>query len=109
MRHTYIFNAEDASYWVGGIYGSVKEIAYNGFEIEVSANDEVDISTLDAFGDYAEMNQKCKTLEALKQYLQEHLIECRDYEDYMLTTLNDEENIQELIEILEEQISTQKI
>lgn len=104
LRYSFIFYTEDNSYDVGGIVGTVKDIAYSGFALEISKDDEIDILSLEAFGDYAEMHKKCKTLQQLKDYVESHLCECREYQDYFCSEYNDEEIMQELIEMIGQQI-----
>ena len=76
----YVFYQTDESFdygdWSWG--GTWYEYANHGFEIEIDSNDNIDMSSFQAFGDYEEMNHKCKTLEDLKNYILEHYNEIQD-------------------------------
>ena len=76
----YVFYQTDESFdygdWSWG--GTCYEYANHGFEIEIDHNDNIDMSSFQAFGDYEEMNHKCKTLEDLKNYILEHYNEIQD-------------------------------
>ena len=97
----YIFYQTDESFdygdWSWG--GTWNEYANHGFEVAIDINDNIDMSTFQAFGDYEEMNHKCKTLEDLKNYILEHYNEIQDYDglcysnhelfDELLESIND--------------------
>ena len=97
----YIFYQTDESFdygdWSWG--GTWNEYANHGFEVVIDINDNIDMSTFQAFGDYEEMNHKCKTLEDLKNYILEHYNEIQDYDglcysnhelfDELLESIND--------------------
>lgn len=97
----YIFYQTDESFdygdWSWG--GTWNEYANHGFEVAIDINDNIDMSTFQAFGDYEEMNHKCKTLEDLKNYILEHYDEIQDYDglcysnhelfDELLESIND--------------------
>ena len=80
----YIFYQTDESFdygdWSWG--GTWIEYANHGFEVEIDNNDNIDMSSFQAFGDYEEMNHKCKTLEDLKNYILEHYNEIQDVEGF---------------------------
>lgn len=79
MKYTtdYIFYRTDESFdygdWSWG--GTCYEYADHGFSIEMDTDDNIYIDTLEAYGDFTEMNDKCKTLEQLKQYILDHFNE----------------------------------
>ena len=97
----YIFYQTDESFdygdWSWG--GTWNEYANHGFEVAIDINDNIDMTTFQAFGDYEEMNHKCKTLEDLKNYILEHYNEIQDYDglcysnhelfDELLESIND--------------------
>lgn len=71
-------------------------IAPHGFDIDVDKDDNVDINTLDAYGDYIEMNE-IKTLAELKKYIEAHIHEVQ--ED------NNRECLEELVDFITCQIA----
>ena len=99
----YIFYQTDESFdygdWSWG--GTWEEYANHGFEIEIDNNDKIDMSSFDAFGDYEEMNDKCKTLEDLKSYILEHYNEIQQYGDLCYSN---QEIFDELLEIIDDNI-----
>lgn len=55
-------------------YGYRADVEH-GFQIEVDLEDNVYIETLCGFNDFSDIEKECKTLEELKNFLQEHLDE----------------------------------
>jgi hypothetical protein len=77
MRYEYNFYEEDVSFdYADWMFGNCTchSIMPHGFKIEITRDDKVMIETLDAYGDYQEMDN-IKTLPELKDYLVEHLDE----------------------------------
>ena len=76
----YIFYQTDCSFDYDSPFGTATYYDYenHGFEVEIDHNDNIDMSSFQAFGDYEEMNHKCKTLEDLKNYILEHYNEIQD-------------------------------
>lgn len=103
----YIFYLTDESFDYPTGYGTETEHQYmpHGFEIE-----DLDMNTFNAYGDYEEMNDKCKTLKDLRDYIKSHYREignvnesCREL--YTDTTYEDESKSNwENFDILLEQI-----
>lgn len=104
MAQEYNFYTTDESFDYNGPFGTATqyETGYHGFSIEVDKNDIIDITSLDAYGDYTEMQDKCKTLEDLKKYLEEHLDEVQEDEEKHRYT--NRECFEELIEIINDNI-----
>lgn len=69
IRYDYIFYTTDESFDYGD--GTCYCIGEHGFSIEIDSDNNVFINSLEAYGDYAEMND-ITTLAELKQYLIEH-------------------------------------
>ena len=61
------------------------------------------MNTFQAFGDYEEMNHKCKTLEDLKNYILEHYNEIQEYEEFDRYYTN-KEVFDELLEIINDNL-----
>ena len=76
----YIFYQTDCSFDYDSPVGTATYYDYDnhGFEVAIDINDNIDMTTFQAFGDYEEMNHKCKTLEDLKNYIVEHYNEIQD-------------------------------
>ena len=76
----YIFYQTDCSFDYDSPFGTATYYDYDnhGFEVAIDINDNIDMTTFQAFGDYEEMNHKCKTLEDLKNYIVEHYNEIQD-------------------------------
>lgn len=101
----YIFYQTDESFdygdWSWG--GTCNEYANHSFEIEIDSNDNIDMSSFQAFGDFEEMNYKCKTLEDLKNYILEHYHEIQDYDDLDIYCARSEK-FNELLEIINDNL-----
>lgn len=80
MKFNYDFYITDGSF----DYGDFDYVCndYHGFSIDIDKNNFVDITSLDAYGDYEEMNSKCKTLSSLRDYIIEHLNEIKEFERF---------------------------
>ena len=76
----YIFYQTDCSFDYDSPFGTATyyDYANHGFEVDIDCNDNIDMDSFQAFGDYEEMNHKCKTLEDLKNYILEHYDEIQD-------------------------------
>ena len=97
----YIFYQTDCSFDYDSPFGTSTYYDYenHGFEVVIDINDNIDMTTFQAFGDYEEMNHKYKTLEDLKNYILEHYDEIQDYDglcysnhelfDELLESIND--------------------
>ena len=100
----YIFYQTDESFdygdWSWG--GTWEEHANHGFEIEIDSNDNIDMSSFNAFGDYEEMNHKCKSLEDLKNYILEHYDEIQEFEGFY--RYSNKEVFDELLEIIDDNL-----
>ena len=101
----YIFYQTDCSFDYDSPFGTATYYDYenHGFEVEIDHNDNIDMSTFQAFGDYEEMNHKCKTLEDLKNYILEHYNEIQDYDeldDYCARS----ERFDELLDIINDNL-----
>lgn len=80
----YIFYQTDCSFDYDSPFGTATYYDYDnhGFEVAIDINDNIDMSTFQAFGDYEEMNHKCKTLEDLKNYILEHYDEIQYIDEF---------------------------
>lgn len=101
----YVFYQTDCSFDFDGPFGTETYHDYenHGFEIEIDSNDNIDMSSFQAFGDYEEMNHKCKTLEDLKNYILEHYNEIQEYEEFDRYYSN-QEVFDELLEIINDNL-----
>lgn len=79
----YIFYQTDCSFDYDSPFGTATYYDYDnhGFEVAIDINDNIDMTTFQAFGDYEEMNHKCKTLDDLKNYILEHYNEIQEYDE----------------------------
>ena len=94
MRYEYTFYETDESFdYADWMYGNCTchRVMPHGFQIEIDNEDNVDIDTLDAYGDFEEMN-KIKTLSELKAYLVQNLKE--------VERIDDKECIEELVDFI---------
>lgn len=100
----YIFYQTDESFdygdWSWG--GTCNEYANHGFEVEIDNNDNIDMSSFQAFGDYEEMNHKCKTLENLKNYILEHYNEIQEFDGF--DRYSNKEVFDELLDIINDNL-----
>ena len=100
----YIFYQTDESFdygdWSWG--GTWEEYSNHGFEIEIDYDDNIDMSSFQAFGDYEEMNHKCKTLEDLKNYILEHYNEIQEFEGF--DRYSNKEVFNELLDIINDNL-----
>ena len=79
----YIFYQTDCSFDYDGPMGPETFYDYenHGFELFIDKNNNIEMSLFEAFGDYEDMNEKCKTLEDLKSYIIEHYNEIQNYDE----------------------------
>ena len=100
----YIFYQTDYSFDYNGPFGTSTYYDYDdhGFEIEIDINDNIDMSSFQAFGDYEEMNRRCKTLEDLKNYILEHYNEIQEYDEHLCYP--NQELFDELLEIIDDNL-----
>lgn len=99
----YLFYQTDYSFDYNSPFGTSTYYDYDnhGFEIEIDINDNIDMSSFQAFGDYEEMNRKCKTLEDLKNYILEHYNEIQEFEGYRYSN---KEVFDELLDIIDDNL-----
>ena len=99
----YIFYQTDYSFDYNSPFGTSTYYDYDnhGFEIEIDINNNIDMSSFQAFGDYEEMNRKCKTLEDLKKYILEHYNEIQEFEGYRYSN---KEVFDELLDIIDDNL-----
>ena len=92
MLHDYVFYKTDESFDYETGYGNVTqtEIAEHGFSIEIDSDNNINISSLSGYGYFEEMNNKCKTLQELKKYIQDNLNETQNKKplENLITTIN---------------------
>lgn len=105
MKTEYIFFTTDESfdYPTGYGYATYHEKASHGFEISIDTDNKIDFSSFSSFGSYAEMEDKCKNLTDLKNYIIEHLDEIEEPEEKF--TYTNREIFEELLEIIDENIA----
>ena len=99
----YLFYQTDYSFDYNSPFGTSTYYDYDnhGFEIEIDINNNIDMSSFQAFGDYEEMNRKCKTLEDLKKYILEHYNEIQEFEGYRYSN---KEVFDELLDIIDDNL-----
>ena len=101
MKYDYIFYTTDGSFDYGDFPGGTYHcLDYHGFSIDMDERDWIDIASLEAYGDYCEMEDKCKSLEELKIYLINHLHEVREYEEHKEYSFTNLEIFKELIDLI---------
>ena len=100
----YIFYQTDCSFDFDGPFGTETYHDYenHGFEVEIDNNDNIDMSSFKAFGDYEEMNHKCKTIENLKNYILEHYNEIQEFDGF--DRYSNKEVFDELLEIINDNL-----
>ena len=100
----YIFYQTDESFdygdWSWG--GTWNEYANHGFELDIDSNYSIDMTKFQAFGDYEEMNDKCKTLEDLKNYILEHYNEIQEFDGF--DRYSNKEVFNELLDIINDNL-----
>lgn len=103
MKLTYNFYETDESFDFGDFPNATcHQTVEHGFSINHdSKTNKLDINSLDAYGDFEEMN-KIKTLAELKDYILSHLDEVQDF-DFECKYTN-KECFEELVEIIDENL-----
>ena len=101
----YIFYQTDCSFDYDSPYGTATYYDYekHGFEVKIDSSNNIDMDTFQAFGDYEEMNHKCKTLEDLKNYILQCYDEIQEYE-YFDSYYSNQEVFDELLEIINDNL-----
>ena len=101
----YIFYQTDCSFDYDSPFGTATYYDYenHGFELEIDSNDNINMSSFQAFGDYEEMNHKCKTLEELKNYILEHYNEIQEWNELNRYYTN-QETFDELLDIINDNL-----
>ena len=99
MRYEYIFYERDVSFDYGDFPGACcAGIEKNGFSIEIDKNDNVDISSLDGFGDFQFIEREIKTPGDLIRLIDKHKA---DIDETSNTSLSENKELfDELVEFL---------
>lgn len=101
MRYEYIFYTKDVSFDYGDFPGSTyTEFEKTGFFIEIDKNDNVDISTLEGFGDFEGIEKQISTKEQPSDFIKRN--KCNVEESLENLKFTRTELLNELVEILEE-------
>lgn len=99
MRYEYVFYERDVSFDYGDFPGATCScIEKNGFSIEIDKNDNVDVSSLDGFGDFQFIEREIKTPDALIDFIENHKIYIESTNDTPIET--NKELFEELVEFL---------
>lgn len=99
MRYEYVFYERDVSFDYGDFPGACcSGIEKNGFSVEIDKNDNVDISSLDGFGDFQFIEREIKTPDALIDFIENHKIYIESTNDTPFKT--NKELFEELVEFL---------
>lgn len=100
MKYEYILYERDVSFDYGDFLGATcSGIEKNGFSIDIDINDNVDIDSLEGFGDFQFLEKDIKTKQGLIDFINEN-------EEY-IEEINpgckytNKELFEELVEILE--------
>ena len=102
MRAEYIFYVTDESFSFGDFPGStIYQIENHGFSIDINSDNDIDISSIDFFGDYKD--REIKTLNELLEFLQLHIFEVEEINEN--SQFSNIELFEELLEIIQENIS----
>lgn len=100
MRYEYIFYSTDKSFDYGDFPNSTyTEFENTGFFIEIDKNDNVDISTLEGFGDFEGIEKQIKTAEDLIKFISDNKCNIENARRAMFTY---RELLEELIEFLKD-------
>ena len=87
MRYEYNFYITDESFDYGDFPGAtVTETVKHGFSIEINSDNKVDISSLESYNDYSEIQEKVKTLQELLDYIESHLEEIEEHDENEIIT-----------------------
>ena len=97
MRYEYVFYERDVSFDYGDFPGACcAGIEKNGFSIEIDKDDNVDVLSLDGFGDFQFIERDIKTPEGLIKFIDEHKA---DIEETSNTSLSENKELfEELVE-----------
>lgn len=99
MRYEYIFYERDVSFDYGDFPGATCScIEKNGFSIEIDKDDNVDVSSLEGFGDFQFIEREIKTPDALIDFIENHKIYIESTNDTPFKT--NKELFEELVEFL---------
>ena len=99
MRYEYVFYERDVSFDYGDFPGATCScIEKNGFSIEIDKEDNVDISSLEGFGDFQFIEREIKTPEGLIKFIDEHKADIEETSDTSLWA--NRELFDELVEFL---------
>lgn len=104
MRYEYVFYERDVSFDYGDFYGACRaEFEKSGFSVDIDRNDNVDIESLEGFGDFLEMEKEIKTHKDLRNFIEENKDKIEDYDPDIFSKYKNVELFEELVEILQEQ------
>lgn len=87
MRYEYNFYITDESFDYGDFPGATfRETVKHGFSIEINADNNVNINTLQSYGDYSSLQDEIKSLSELKDYIESHLSEIEEHDENEIIT-----------------------
>lgn len=90
MKHNFIFCETDEGFEYGDFPNSnFYQTQEHGFSIDINKDNYVNIDSLETYGACDEMNIKCKTLQELRQYIEQHLNEIKDNKYSKLECFNE--------------------
>ena len=99
MRYEYVFYERDVSFDYGDFPGATCScIEKNGFSIEIDKDDNVDVSSLEGFGDFQFIERDIKTPDALIDFIENHKIYIESTNDTPIEI--NKELFEELVEFL---------
>ena len=102
MRYEYIFYTTDESFDFGDFPGGTcSQTEYHGFSVEIDKENNIDISSLEWFGDY--YKTQIKTLQGLKEFIKTHLNEVEEIST-IVDTYTNIELFEELIELIDDNL-----
>ena len=91
MRYEYVFYERDVSFDYGDFPGATCScIEKNGFSIEIDKDDNVDVSSLEGFGDFQFIERDIKTPKGLIKFIDEHKA---DIEETSNTSLSENKEL----------------
>lgn len=109
MRYDFVFYVRDLSFDYGDFPGATYyDSEKHGFSINIDYNDNIDINSLEGFGDYEEMSD-IQSLSELKTYLFEHFDEIEEEKPVIKKEVSNEELFKCLIDLINENLSFKEV
>lgn len=105
MNYEYVLYQTDTSFdygdFPGGCYCSLTP---TGFTVDIDRYDNVDLESLEGFGDLQGFENDIKTHKQLYDFIEQHKGDIEDYDPRIFTKIKNIELFEELKEILNDNI-----